>query len=167
MSAKNFKKGDKVTIMSKEEYLKYANKRGVLPGDFYFTEKMAAFCGKTAVVTRVAEGYASGYYLLDIDNEFYRWSDYMFKSPSEPKTIFEQIERVNQLFRHADSAAQEICAKAQEYVGWDDELYCEYLSGDELVIGCSKSYVVPAEKFFDWVLKKGSISESQFISLAI
>ena len=73
MSHIKFKVGDKVTI--RPDLSKHAN--CPITG-YYITKLMLKHQGKTATVERVENGT---YYRLDIDNNNWSWTSFMFQQP--------------------------------------------------------------------------------------
>lgn len=71
-----YKVGDKVRIKSLEWYEKYHDCYGrVGVGSESFVSDMVEYCGKEAIVKRVNETS----YKIDIDGQYYNWSEGMFE----------------------------------------------------------------------------------------
>lgn len=70
-----YKVGDKVRIKSREWYDKNKGDDGDVDVPCGFTKEMSDLCGKDAVITLVYKRF----YVINIDNGEFRWSDEMFE----------------------------------------------------------------------------------------
>lgn len=72
-----YKVGDKVRIKSLEWYEKHHDYRGriYINSEAFFSSCMVEYCGKEAIIKEVNETS----YKIDIDNQFWNWSDGMFE----------------------------------------------------------------------------------------
>ena len=89
----------------------------------------------------------------------------------ESKQIEKLIDECTSLYIKADGKAQLIATEAQKYIDWDDNITCEYINGDGLVL-CHEGdefipSVVPVSNFFDLALKNGKVSEEEFALMNI
>lgn len=83
MEQLNHKVGDTVRIKSEDWYNQNCDEHGnIFPDEPvpFFCGGMDEYCGQTATIVAIYYGKKYNYYVLDIDNGDYMWTEFMFEN---------------------------------------------------------------------------------------
>lgn len=92
-----YKVGDKVRVKSLDWYnsnKEYYDNR-VCGGNLYFVNNMTKYCGKEATIIEVINDF----YHIDLDNKYWKWSDYMFEENMEERTIKVSLDKAREWYK--------------------------------------------------------------------
>jgi hypothetical protein len=86
------KVGDRVKIKSYGWYKRNHKRVGcndfvLLQHNDYFSEEMAEYCGKYAIIKRLGTDKYNDWFYLDIDNELHYWTIDMFDNMRKDKLL--------------------------------------------------------------------------------